>query len=83
MYVCGLETKREVEKMKKLYNILKEICYYLHVSTLEFLNMPKHMIMSLIYTTLVRLHVERSNFFLMLQLYHKKYLEILISSSCA
>ena len=46
------------KKKKKISNILKESCYYLNVSILEFLN-AKHLVMRPIYTTLVRLHIER------------------------
>jgi hypothetical protein len=52
----GSGTKGKVEKIEKLSNILKESCYYWNSSMLDD-RMSKHLVVSLIYTTLGRLSI--------------------------
>ncbi|AES59876.1 hypothetical protein MTR_1g031260 [Medicago truncatula] len=55
--IIGSGTKGKVDKIEKHSNILKEKLYYLNDSMLDSLNVPKHLVVSLIYTTLGRVYI--------------------------
>jgi hypothetical protein len=53
----GSRTKGNVEKIETLSKILKERYYYLNDPILQCMSIPKHLVVSLIYSTLGRLYI--------------------------